>query len=70
MLKKCSIMWNQYPIKKITNGFKPLTFVETGCLNVGMCKFESSQKDESKAQSAEPSKAYRKPRAFNGQYIV
>jgi len=29
-----------------------------------MCKFES-QKDESRAQSADSSKAYRKPRAFN-----
>jgi len=25
-----------------------------------MCKFESSQKDESRAQSKDPSKAYRK----------
>jgi len=29
-----------------------------------MRKFESSQKDESRAQSADSSKAYRKPRAF------
>ena len=32
---------------------------------VDMCKFESSQKDESKAQPADSSKAYSKPRAFN-----
>jgi len=30
-----------------------------------MCKFESSQKDESRAQSADSLKAYRKPIAFN-----
>jgi len=30
-----------------------------------MCKFESSQKDESRGQSADSSKAYRKPKAFN-----
>jgi len=29
-----------------------------------MCRFESSQKDESIAQSANSSKAYKKPRAF------
>jgi len=33
-------------------------------LNADMCKFESSQKDESRAQSADSSKAYRKPRAI------
>jgi len=30
-----------------------------------MFKFESSQKDESRAQSADSSKAYRKTRAFD-----
>jgi len=29
-----------------------------------MCKLESSQKDENRAQSADFSKAYSKPRAF------
>jgi len=29
-----------------------------------MCKFESSQKDQSGAESAASSEAYRKPRAF------
>jgi len=29
-----------------------------------MCEFESSQKDESRGKSDDPSKAYRKPRAF------
>jgi len=30
-----------------------------------MCEFESSQKDDSTAQSADSSKACRKPRVFN-----
>jgi len=34
-------------------------------LNADMFKFESSHEDESKAQSADSSKAYRKPSAFN-----
>jgi len=33
-------------------------------MNTDMRKFESSQKDESRAQSAGSSKAYRKRRAF------
>jgi len=33
-------------------------------LNTDTCKFESSQQDESRAQSADSSKAYRKPKAF------
>jgi len=39
--------------------------VEGTCLNIDMRKFESSQKDESKAQSTDSAKAYRKPSAFN-----
>jgi len=35
-----------------------------------MCNFESSQKHESRAQSADSSKAYRKPRAFNCFYVL
>jgi len=38
--------------------------------NIDMCKFESSQKDESRAQSADSSKAYRKPRALNCIYDI
>jgi len=30
-----------------------------------MCEFQSSQKDESRAQSADSPKAHRKPSAFN-----
>jgi len=35
------------------------------CEKTNMCKFESSQKDESRAQSADSSKACRKPKDFN-----
>jgi len=41
-----------------------LSLVETSDLNTNMRKFQSSQKDESRAQSADSSKAYRKRRAF------
>jgi len=37
--------------------------VEWSYLNTDMRKFESSQNDESRAQSADSSKVYRKPRA-------
>jgi len=33
-------------------------------LNTDICKFKAPQKDESKAQTADSSKAYRKPRPF------
>ena len=43
-----------------------ITPVEWTYLNTDMRKFEASQKEESRAQSADSSKAYRKPsRAFN-----
>jgi len=39
--------------------------------NTDMCKFESSQKDETRLQSADSSNAYRKPtRDFNFLQIV
>jgi len=34
-------------------------------LNTDICKFESSHKDKTRDQSADSSKATRKPRAFN-----
>ena len=34
--------------------------VESTYLNIDMCKLESSQKDESRTQSADSSKAYKK----------
>jgi len=39
--------------------------VECSYLNTDRYKFESSQKDESRTQSADSSKTYRKARAFN-----
>ena len=41
------------------------TFVETCRLSVDMCKFDSSKKGESRAQSADSSKACSKPGVFN-----
>jgi len=38
--------------------------VESTYLNRDMCKFESSQKDESRWQSSDSSKAYRNTSAF------
>ena len=50
----------------MTPGYKNLQIdslhapiVESKYLNIDMCKFESSRKDESIAQSASSSKAYR-----------
>jgi len=45
-------------VASFTCGVKSLEY------RYSMCKFESSQKDESKAESADSSEAYRKPRAF------
>jgi len=54
-----------FHLKKFADGFKPVAFVETSYLNIDTCKFESSQKNESRTQSANASKVYRKPRAFS-----
>jgi len=40
------------------------------CLNMDMRKFESSEKDESRAQSVDSSKAYSKPRAFDCCFML
>jgi len=48
--------------------FKLFTFVETSYLNTDMRKFESSQKEESRAQTADSSKACSKTRAFNANF--
>ena len=40
-------------------------FLAYPTFNISMHRFESSQEDESRAQSAGSSKAYRKPRVFN-----
>ena len=52
--------------QKFAGGFKSFTCVEISYWNTNVCKFEPSQKDESRAHSADSSKAYSKLRAFNG----
>jgi len=42
-----------------------VSHVDSNDLNTDMCKFESSQKDESRSHSADFSKAYRKPTGLN-----
>ena len=44
--------------------------MESTYLNSDMCKFESSQKDESRWQSTDSSKAYRNTSAFKCIYDV
>ena len=60
-----SFTWSRFPIKilLIISLFTPI--VESTYLSIDMCKFESSQKDESRTQSSDSSEAYRKPSAFN-----
>ena len=56
--------WNRFPIKNLLIDSLLTTIVESTYLNRDMCKFESSQKDESRWQSTDSSKAYRKTSAF------
>ena len=57
--------WNKQGIKSVIDSLL-ITPVEWSYLNTDMRKFETSQKEESRAQSADSSKTYRKPsRAFN-----
>jgi len=46
------------------NGLSSAAFVETSYLNTGMCRFESSQSEESRAQSPGSLKVCSKPRVF------
>ena len=58
--------WNKQEIKSVIDSL-PITPVEWSYLNTDMRKFETSQKEESRAQSAYSDKACRKPsRAFKG----
>jgi len=52
--------------KTLANGSNSAALVETSYFQIqtGMCKFESPQGEESRAQPADFSKAYSKPRAF------
>ena len=50
--------WNRFPIKNLLIDSLLTPIVESTYLNRGMCTFESSQKDESRWQSTDSSKAY------------
>ena len=61
-LTKRSVTQSRVSVKKNV----PIdSLLESSYLNTDSCKFESSQKDESRAQSADSSKTYSKPRAFD-----
>jgi len=67
-----SFTWNQFPIKIFADRFFSYPRLESIYMHIDMCKFESSQTDESWAQLADSWNAYRKPRAllcwFNCNY--
>ena len=56
--------WNRYPIKNLLMDSLLTPIVESTYLNRDTCKFESSQKDESRWQSTDSTKAYRNTSAF------
>jgi len=62
--------WNRFPIKNLLIDSLLTPIVESTYLNRDMCKFESSQKDESRWQSIDSSKAYRNTGAFKCCYEV
>ena len=55
---------NRFPIKNLLIDSLLTPIVESKYLNRDMCKFESSQKDESRWQSTDSSKAYRNTSAL------
>jgi len=58
------LIGNRLPIKDLLIESLLTPNVESTYLNRDMCKFESSQKDESRAQPTDYSKAYRNTSAF------
>jgi len=56
--------WNLLPINLLIDSLLA-PIVQGTYLHIDMRKFESSQKDESRTQSVDSSKACRKPRDFN-----
>jgi len=56
-----SVTRNRLPIKIFQIDSLLVPHVESSYMNIDMCKSESSQKNESRAQSADSSQAYRKP---------
>jgi len=59
-----SFAWNRFPTKTFSIHSLLIASVKSSCLNTDMCKFGSSQKDESRAHPAYSSKAWSKPRDF------
>jgi len=58
---------HQQITEKTADEFKLVAFLETSHSNAATRKFWSSQKEESRAQSADSLKAYSQPRAYNAQ---
>jgi len=63
-LRMRNFTWNRFPIKNLLIDSLLTPMVESTYLNRDMCKFDSSQKDESRWQSTDSSKAYRNTSAF------
>ena len=63
-LRMRNFTWNRFPIKNLMIDSLLTPIVESTYLNRDMRKFESSQKDESRWQSTDSSKAYRNTSAF------
>ena len=58
------LIGNRFPIKNLLIDSLLTPIVERTNLNKDMCKFESSQKDESRWQLTDSLKAYRNTSAF------
>jgi len=62
-LRMCSVTWNLFPIKNISLWIPTFHLVEISYLNTD--KYESRQNEESRAQSADSSKADSEAGALN-----
>ena len=69
-LRMRNFTWTRFPIKNLLIDSLLTPIVESTYLNRDMCKFESTQKDESSWQSTDSSKAYRNISAFKHAHIV
>jgi len=63
-LRMRNFTWNRFPIKNLLIDSLLIPIVVNTHLNIDMCKFELSQKDESGWQSTDSLKAYRNTSAF------
>jgi len=61
--------WNRFPVENLQIDFLLTPIVESTYLIKDMCKFESSQKDTSRWQSTDSSKAYRNTSAFKCNFL-